>query len=488
MMFKKILKSKKLNLYILLFALIFLSIIPLIRIFFYDSVVIGRESYYHLRIAEDIIEKGIPDFDSSSNSDYTFNPMHALLALFIFIFGEKFVSFIYPLILGMSSLYFYLKILDKFNFKPIHTLFNSFILILSPIFIFLFSTLNSFSLPLFLIILGFYFFMRDKHKILFFLRKENKFNFYISLLVFALIPLFGAFNLLIAFFVLLAYVAMNKERIKNFYILTFILILSYLIYSPRYIYPFNLPSSIILSITSLNNILFEMGSMYGFRIFTLVLAMIGFFSLWSENKNGNSLFILLLLTLLSIIIPNLMIYLIFILAIPAAYGLLSLFKMKWRVNLIKKLTLVILISSLIISSITYFGILSSSLPEEEVIDALNRLKLNSKKDEIVLSTPNNSFWIQKISGLSTFIDSTIEHTIDYEDKFNITSTVFYSRNLKETSFFLENNNIDFILITEDMKKGEIWTKSDHGLLFLLENSKIFKKIYSRDSIEIWEFN
>jgi len=105
-----------------------------------------------------------------------------------------------------------------------------------------------------------------------------------------------------------------------------------------------------------------------------------------------------------------------------------------------------------------------------------------------LSHFSNSFWIQKIAERPTFIDPTLKNNPLYDPLFNTTDIIFYSRNIDITTSLLNKNNITYIWIDKDMKNQKVWTKPDQGLLFLLENSKIFKKVYDRDSIEIWKFD
>ncbi|MBW2977469.1 glycosyltransferase family 39 protein [Candidatus Woesearchaeota archaeon] len=471
---KKILK--KINWYIFFITVIFLAIVPLFR-FVLDKPIIGQESYYHLRIAQQITKTGLPTHDKLSNSNYILNPLHIPLALFVYIMGEKATSILFPFLFGILSIIIYIKLLGKLNIDPVKKFFISAILITSPIFIYAFSTVNSFILPIFLNLLGFYFFIQ-----------ENKSAFYLSILIFALIPFFGLFNLLVTIIMLLAYSNFEKTKLKNFYFTSFILLLISLVYYTPLLYPFFFPAKIIFDINILTNIIFELGTTTGFRIFTLLLAILGFFKLWSEENKRTSLFILLLLFQSSFFVTNLTFYLNFIMPIPAAYGLLTLIKMRWKVELIKKSTLAILIISLLLSSFSSIGTISVSQPTNQIIDSLAWLKSNSKENEKVLSYFTNSFWIQKIADRPTLTDQLLKNNLLYTNLFNISHTIFYSRNIEITTSLLQDNNITYIWIDQNMKTQQVWTKPDQGLLFLLENSEIFKKIYNKNDIEIWEFD
>jgi len=162
--------------------------------------------------------------------------------------------------------------------------------------------------------------------------------------------------------------------------------------------------------------------------------------------------------------------------------------MRWKVKLIKKSTLAILIVSLLLSSFSSIGIISASQPTKPIVDSITWLKSNSKENEKVLSYFTNSFWIQKIADRPTFTDPILKNSPLYKDLFNISNNIFYSRSLEKTTSLFTNNNITYIWIDQNMKNQQVWVKPDQGLLFLLENSKIFKKIYNKNNIEIWKFN
>ena len=311
MKIKKILRKRRGNWYVFVLAIIFLVIIPSLRFFVMDSIMIGQESYYHLRIAGQITKTGIPVYDQMSDSNYALNPLHLLLALFVYLIGEKITAIVFPFLLGILSLYFFMKILEKLNLDPIKKIFTLIMLFVSPIFLYTFSTINSFSFPIFLMLLGFYFFI-----------KESKINFYLSILIFAIIPFFGLFNLLITIILLLFYSIFEKTKMKNFYFVTFVLLLISLVYSSPFVYPFFFPKELIFNLNVLKNILYELGAVPGFSIFIILLAIIGFLQIRSEEKRKNFIIIFLLLVS-SFFITNIIFYLNFLLIISVAEGLLA---------------------------------------------------------------------------------------------------------------------------------------------------------------------
>ena len=52
--------------------------------------------------------------------------------------------------------------------------------------------------------------------------------------------------------------------------------------------------------------------------------------------------------------------------------------------------------------------------------------------------------------------------------------------------FIDKYKIQYFLITPEMKELLVWQREDQGLLFLLENSENFKKLYQDQGIEVWQ--
>ncbi|MBR9691538.1 hypothetical protein GOV06_02025, partial [Candidatus Woesearchaeota archaeon] len=93
----------------------------------------------------------------------------------------------------------------------------------------------------------------------------------------------------------------------------------------------------------------------------------------------------------------------------------------------------------------------------------------------------------EFSNRQVLLDSEIYLIKSLNTKFNDSNTTFYSRNLKTTRSILDKYNIRYIWIDPKMKQGQVWTREEQGILFLFRNSETFKKLYSKDDIEIWEY-
>ena len=123
---------------------------------------------------------------------------------------------------------------------------------------------------------------------------------------------------------------------------------------------------------------------------------------------------------------------------------------------------------------------------KNIIKSLEWLGKNSDKNDIVFSHYSKGMWIEGISKRRVLLDSNIDYIPYPRETYNDSGTLFYSRNLKTTKSLLSKYNVRYVWIDPEMKQGQVWTKEEHGLLFLFRNEETFKKAYAENGIEIWE--
>jgi len=473
MKFKKInLTQKKVFFAAIFLALFLLLLIPSIRLFTNKPLFPEEHPYYHLKMSEYIKENNIPIQEPLIERPYIPQPYHILLA-----FTDPFLgSLIIPLLCGIISLVIFYLILKQLNLKLLNITTILLSLILSPIFVFLFSTSNQYALTIMLILIGFLFFIKKK-------------NYFIpSLVIFASIPFFGILPSFISVLLLLIYSINHKEKLKYFFTILFSLTLIFIAYQVPLLYHYGIPhttKNIYPNI--LVNLLSDLGAHTGYGIFALMLSLVGFYTLWRTKKQIILYSILLSLFFLSFFIPEIYIYLGFIIPVFAGFGLSYIIKKKWKIDLIKTLTIILIICGLLFSTLSYINNLTNALPDKKTINSLDWLKENTATTDKIFSHYSKGLWIETISDRPVLLDSKVYHIESLKTKLNDFNTTFYSRNLKTTTPILNKYNIKYIYIDEKMKKGQVWTREKQGLLFLFRNSKIFKKVYDQNNIEIWRY-
>ncbi len=453
-------------------SLLLLLLIPSIRFLTNKPILPEDYPYYHLKMSEHIQENGIPVKEPLIERPYIPQPYHLILAVTNPVWG----SLIIPLLCGIISLIIFYLILKEFNLTPLKITTILLTLILSPVFIFLFSVSNQYALIVTLMIIGFLFFIKDKK------------YFILSLIIFASTPFFGILPSIFSILLLFSYSINNREKIKHFFAICSAVILIFLAYQIPLLYHYGLPySTKLINPNILVNIFSDLGSTAGYGIFALLLSFIGLYHIWKLKKYIIIYALFFLLVLSSFFIPEIYIYLGFIIPVFAGYGLFYLIKKKWKVDLIKTLTVILIVCGLLFSTLSYINSKSNSLPDQKTFKSLNWLKENSATTDVIFSHHSKGLWIETVGSRPVVLDSRIYYINSLKEKLNDSNTTFYSRNLKTTKSILDKYNIKYIYIDEKMKQEQVWTREQQGLLFLFRNSKTFKKVYNKSSIEIWEY-
>lgn len=384
-----------------------------------SSFFYGFEAYFHL-------SSGVLKYVLSFFS-YVFNVDVFLVAKFL------------PLVLGVFSLLLSSAILRKLGFAYPIVVLSSLILIFSPSFIFLFSTLTDFAFIVFLLLSIFYLLLVKRHVP--------------ALVLFYLISFFGILPLLLSSSLLLFYFA-KIQRVKIFF--------------------YSLPSFALLffspavNLSSSGSFISDLGGSFGVGLFVLLLSFFGLGFFWKDKYDHFYLYVsILVLVLFSFFNLRFLSILNFFLVVFAALGLLSLFERRWKSPLIKSLTLIILVVGLFISSFSYTSSLVHSLPNKDVIDALYSLR--DLPDGVVFSDSSREYWV----GFAG------KHFVSY-------TPLLYTRDIGEATSVIESKHISYIWLDKDME-SKIWVEEDQGLLFLLKYSGSFEEVYSNDYVKILRF-
>ena len=337
--------------------------------------------------------------------------------------------------------------------------------IISPIFLSIFSTLTPFSLLLVLSLAGFLLFV-----------KESKFAY----LTIALTVFVDIIGFVVLCFILLAYSILHKrskEVLIVFSIGGFLSIIAWL-FGFIAIDPF-------FGVSSLSNFFSGLGGDFAYSIFLIILAIIGINTEWRKsNRIIISSIILFFVFISSWTLLVARVLFLPVISILSAKGLNSILNRRWAVKKIRKLTLFIIILSLLFTIMLTLTDLTRSKPSPEQIQAYKFLQ-TIPEGEVVLSSPNNGIFIERIGRRKAYVDlATGLHGLENQETLE---TIWYSNNLKEVIDLLNKNNITHIFVDQEMILGEVWTSQEQGLLFFLENDKRFVPVFSSEYATIYRF-
>lgn len=465
-------------LYLILVCVISLSVPFFMRYQTSNPIIFGEESYYHLRIAREYYYDGIPTNDTFSytNRDYRFNPYHILISMFayddsILELSSRFLSALSGI---LTILLFYL-LLGRFKFKESEKILSSIFVCISPIYIYIFSSVSPLVIAIPLFLLGCIAYTQKAYTYLL-----------LSLFIFTTLTIFSWVYPLISIILIFAYTIEVKGFQKRFYISSIIIILFSILYLSLFQGSCENIAPTFINSMFLKDYISDLGGELGLSIFSLVLFAVGATVLWGRKNQLGALYILTFIIFsLSLYDSRANLFLIFFISIFGGVGFYYLLKAKWSIKLIKELSLWLIVCGLIFSYLSFSSALMDKEPLRE--NWVGYAYASELPNGIVLSHYSRGLWIEYLSYKKVFLDSRFECSGAVNARYNASGDIFFSRNLDKTKSMLNNTGITYILIDEKMKDGLVWGEGDEGINFLFRNNETFKKLYDDKNVEIWEY-
>ncbi len=440
------------KIYLILLVILVLGIPAFANYQLGEPLIRGGESYAHLSLARE-----------AGWSQFYYFPLKIITET---IPEEGLI--ILQIILAIASILLCLKLAPKLGLEKKFTFCFLALMIISPTFIFAFTTISAYSIYLFLVLSGFNLLMS---------RKKNL-NF-LSIIPFFFATFIDFWSSLLLIILLLIYLFFNSNNKKIIGVIDLGIVGAWSIINlfflkiPFLLGPFHLQKR-------LPDLISDLGGLSGINFFTLLLAVIGLMLLW-KRKKSYLFYLLLILTLIPYWFNTQTIfYLSIALTFFAAQGLLKLFQKQWNLTELKKYTGLIIILGLLFSTATYLERINDNGPSTEEAKALYWIKTNIPDQKMVFSEAQNSNYIQYFSGKKPFYTFAESNP----SKEELSQRIFSSLYIDELFPLLEQNQISIIYITKEMRAK---LSSEQGLLFLLKNER-FKIVYSSEDAEVWVFS
>lgn len=462
-----------------LFLILILALIVLTLPNFYRCTFIDKESYYTLRISQNLINGTFFDDELSYGGRTTLiQPLLPLtLGILSFLFGISLMNLIkfLGILLGLIIVGLSFKILKELKIKEWVLILVIFIL--SPSFIYIASNVNKYTIPFLLSLLA----------LLLFLKYRLSFvSIILWIIPFYNLPI-GVF-VFFMFFIYVYFKARGKMKwlLRTFLISVFLLSLyySFLIKTlPEFM-------SFIVRDIDLNfafqNFISDCGGKIGLSLFVILSSLIGLFNL---GKRSFDYFLMicfiLFLFLCSIFFNFILIYLNLILVIFAVYGLVALLNSKWESNLIKNLILIMLIIGILVSGISHIELLSKIGPTDSEIRSLEFLSKEEDKG-IIFSHYSSGNMITYFTNMKNVMDINFVFAPNLTERYIDSDFLLNSRTREDANKIIKKYNITYIYINERMKES-LWNDENDGLLFLLNTNVFdFDKIYDESGVRIWK--
>lgn len=428
---------------------------------------LSEETYYNLRIVDQFKENGMGNQDLLQNREYGFNLFH-----FVFYkldIGEDQMAKYLPALLGVLSLFLLYLLLKKLNLGQNDIFFSLIILTTTPIFLYKFTTFSPDILVLPILLMGLILFVR---------------GYYVSAIFFGATALINVMYVLIAL-ILIVGEYIFKKRDKWLLLANVIFIFAVVLFGA---FVLNMPylSSFIPSFSGLNGFLIEFGALKGYALVTVGLALIGLFSWWNKDSKKTSIMIaVIVLILAAALFEDIRLPIAILVAIFGGFSISYLVNREWEIHVLKDVTLLLVVCILIFSAVLTLNFQIKNISDEK-ISAISYLS-SAGKEDIILSSERNGFIIEYEAKRSAYLDGNSYKFDDYEERKLLADKIYYSRNLNELETLLRQENITHLLVDSEMRSGEVWNGREEGVLFFLENSEKFIKIYYNEKIQIYRY-
>ena len=463
--------SVKLTLIIIL-GILFLLLPGLLRT--YDTK-IGEQSYFYERIINLIKEdNGIPDKDNLSygGREFTYELGSVYVLLFLNkIFELKLLLNVLPILFGLITILLFYLLLKRLEPESNIIYSSLLLLIISPLFFFVFSSYSNLTIILPLTLFTIYLFI-----------VKDKF-YYLALIFLFILGFFSNKAIIVVLLFMLIYF-IKQKRFKKIYLPFLVSLLTFYINYFKKIIDYGLGS---LKENYLRSLLSDLGSYYGVSIFLIFFLFFGLNPLWkSKYKYIHIYLAFIIIIMLTIVNREFIVYSSFLIIYLASLGISYLVKSRWESETIRRLTIVLLIIGLLFSSYTSLISIKNSQPNNELFQALSDLRTQGVMGDVVFSHYKYGIFINSIANKKNYMDSNSGYAPNLKVRYQDMQTLFYTRSADQAKELINKYDIDYILITKEMKEGLVWNNRDEGLLFVVENSKEFRSVIKNDEVEVWK--
>ncbi|MFC1648055.1 hypothetical protein ACFL1B_01215 [Nanoarchaeota archaeon] len=451
---------------ILILLAICLALFPLmVRTMNGDPLVPGSESYYNLRIAHQIKEDFTMDYDQLQQRPYNMNLYHYILAVLLFISPSDSLLLILSVMLSFSTAFLLFGSLARLKTDRVLSFIITAVYLLSPLYIYVTTTITAYSVIIFLLVLSFYLFAK----------KLSVWSIMPAALTILIEP--SAFLVFLAVLLTYCYYTQKGYREVGLGFLAGIVI-GLIGMTFNYQAVFSLTGGLNPSYYTT-----DFGATIGYSFFTLLLAATAIIIHWKTGMKAKMVHIfMVMLVIFSTLSQNSRLVMNCVLCVYSGMAIYFFMKRAWVVPVLRDLTLLVIMSSLLFSSISFTSRTSDMEPIADTLKALYEISLIDSEGA-VLSTPENGYIIEYFAGKPAYLDELSQIYSDYTRKRTEYQEIISSRSPELTKKLLKGEEIDFIYF--DPKTITVFEQQNSGLLLVLEHSENFINLASFRGRQSW---
>ena len=363
---------------------------------------------------------------------------------------------------GIGSFATFLSLMARLKIDKKVMFYSSLLLIINPLFLYFFSSINTVGIAVFFILLSVRSLLKD------------------SWLFYVFFSLGLLSNVVVTVFSIPVILFLARRK-KTMALFTF---LSTLIYALTTLVP--LSSIFALQPGFVETLFVYFNAEAGYSLAFLALSTYGLGVAWKRRwKNVLTYSYVLVLFVLSLYFVEARILVTFLLSIFGGIALSTMVERDWELDNVKAVTFLLIFFSIFFSTLVFFDNEVNRF-DEDVIEASEFL--GSGGEGVVLSVERNGPLISYLSGKEVFLDTSSYRNQGYERKKDVQNTVFNSRDVSEIDELFTNESIRYVFIDERMKEGEVWDSDSEGFLFLTDFSDRLDLVFKNEDVEIYRYS
>jgi len=442
--FNHLLHHQKIYLCILL--LVLSTAILVLNYLHQKPLLMGGESYYYL---------------SSAPQELLYNPLTLIFKLI-----PDQLLFLLPPLISLGTMVLFYVLAEKIKISEKNTFFIALFYILTPTFIFTSLTLSSYALYLLLVLGG---------ANLLLLESRKKYFSIIPFLLASCIDTFSAMLLLAGIAGYFFIFKKSRERFPTIIIASvaaMLIVNAVILNTPFFIGPFLIQNRA-------SDLISDLGGFSGVGFFSILLAFIGLIIYWQKKNLPLLISTLVIFIAAYVFNTHTVFFLSLLIVILASAGFEYLLEQNWKISFLRNAVLLLLLLGISFSAVAYHDRLSHYSPTSVDQKALGWIQRNTPKEAVVLSAPENSYYISYFAQRKPVFAL---HQ-DYRQQDDLSQRIFTSYYIDNLFPLLDENKVSIIYVSEDMKRK---FPAQQEFLFLLQNER-FKLLYFTEEAEVWSF-
>ena len=363
---------------------------------------------------------------------------------------------------GIGSFATFLSLLARFKIDKKVMFYSSLLLIINPLFLYFFSSINTVGIAVFFILLSVRSLLKDS------------WLFYPLFLV-------GLLSNVVVTVLSIPFILFLARRKTTMALFAF---LSSLIYALTTLVP--LSSVFALQPGFVETLFVYFNAEAGYSLAFLALGTYGLGIAWERRwKNVLTYSYVLILFVLSLYFVETRILVTFLLSVFGGIALSTMVERDWELENVKAVTFLLIFFSILFSTLVFVDNEVNRF-NDDVIEASEFL--GSGGEGVVLSVERNGPIISYLSGKEVFLDTSSYRNEEYERKKDVQNTVFNSRDVSEIDNLFTNESIRYVFVDERMKEGEVWDSESEGFLFLTDFSDRLDLVFKNEAVEIYRYS